>query len=406
MMTTRMRRNLTIASAAVATRAKRGMDLVDLRSLGIFPTIDGRDAIQGYNAAGDLVGMTSDGFDLNQIWSEFQAAVAALNATRQPIIDLLTFPVSSPIERVAQISSSDFEEASEYGEPIGQRPTGSYFTLGFDFKWYDLATRFTWKFLADAPTSQVEATSALALEADNRLTFKKVMEALYNSQNRVADINDLPVNVYALYNNDGTVPPTYKTNTFLGTHTHYLTSGAATIDSGDLDALYEHLRHHGYSMENGVSHLLLVNPREGQVIRTFRVLLGDTYDFIPSTSQPGQLQVAGLTLLGATQPPGQFAGLNVIGRYGPMLIIEDDMFPVGYTTLVGSGGEANLNNPVGLREHSNVSLRGLRLVKGPNPDYPLIDSFYNRGFGTGVRQRGGSAVMQITAAVAYTNPTL
>jgi hypothetical protein len=50
-------------------------------------------------------------------------------------------------------------------------------------------------------------------------------------------------------------------------------------------------------------------------------------------------------------------------------------------------------------------MQGLRLVKGANPDYPLIDSFYNRGFGTGVRQRGGAAVMQITASGTYTPPT-
>jgi hypothetical protein len=49
-------------------------------------------------------------------------------------------------------------------------------------------------------------------------------------------------------------------------------------------------------------------------------------------------------------------------------------------------------------------LRGLRLVKGAVPDYPLIDSYYQRGFGTGVRQRGGGVVMQVTASGTYTIP--
>jgi hypothetical protein len=39
------------------------------------------------------------------------------------------------------------------------------------------------------------------------------------------------------------------------------------------------------------------------------------------------------------------------------------------------------------------------------PDYPLIDSFYQRGFGTGVRQRGGGVVMQIKASGVYDIPT-
>ena len=57
----------------------------------------------------------------------------------------------------------------------------------------------------------------------------------------------------------------------------------------------------------------------------------------------------------------------------------------------------NASNPVGFRQHSNASLRGLRLLSGAQHDYPLVDSFYQRGFGTGVRHRGAGVVMQITA---------
>ena len=88
-----------------------------------------------------------------------------------------------------------------------------------------------------------------------------------------------------------------------------------------------------------------------------------------------------------------------------MIIVEDDLFPVGYVLVVGSGGSMNLNNPVGIREHKNASLRGLRLVKGRDADYPLIDSFYNCGLGSGIRQRGGAAVMQIKASGTYAPPS-
>ncbi len=395
---------MPIDPRALSRSAKPGNILANM---GFVPLITGAEVEphRGYNAAGDLVGTTADGYDLNALWTEFQAAVQAMNDERQPIIDLLTFPVVNPIERVPQISSADFEPASEYGEPVGQRPKATLFTLGYDFGWYDLATRFTWLFLADSPASQVEATAAMALEADNRLVFAKVMDALYQPVNRLADINGQEVNVYSLYNADGTIPPSYKTNTFTGAHTHYLTSGAATIDSADVDQMYEHVRHHGYSFENGVQHLLLLNSREGRVARTWRVLLGDQYDFIPASGQPGQFLNTGWQLFGGTQPGNTFRGMNIIGSYGNILICEDDTFPPGYATLLASGGKANLNNPVGLREHANTTLRGLRLVKGANPDYPLIDSFYQRGFGTGIRQRGGAVVMQITANAAYTAPT-
>lgn len=392
-----------ISGHALSGKAKKGMQLVNFaKLLGVQPTIVGMEG--GYNAAGDLLTQTVDGFDLNNIWNEFQASVAAMNATRTLIVDLLTFPVTANVERVAQIATTNFELASEYGEPRGARPGGGYLTLGYDFNWYDLAARFTWKFLADAPASQVEAINAMALEADNRMVYNKVMSALYNNTNRLASINGQDVNVYSLYNADGTVPPTYKSNVFDGTHTHYLVTNGTVVDSGDLDDMYEHVRHHGYSAENGVQHVLLVNSAEGKLIRKFRVTTGSTYDFIPAQGTPALFLPTDVALFGGGQPVSSYRGMNVIGSYGPILVVEDDTFPATYMSLIATGGQANLNNPVGIREHENTSLRGLRLVKGPNPDYPLIDSFYNRGFGTGVRQRGAGAVMQVKASGSYAVP--
>jgi hypothetical protein len=70
--------------------------------------------------------------------------------------------------------------------------------------------------------------------------------------------------------------------------------------------------------------------------------------------------------------------------------VEESYIPAGYVILLGSGGDANLNNPIGFREHANSALRGLRLVQDKQSDYPLIDSYYVRGFGTGIRQRGAA----------------
>ena len=50
-------------------------------------------------------------------------------------------------------------------------------------------------------------------------------------------------------------------------------------------------------------------------------------------------------------------------------------------------------------------MRGLRLVKGRSADYPLQESMYQRGFGTGIRRRGAGVVMQIKATGSYVIPT-
>lgn len=359
----------------------------------------------GTNQAGDLVSKTIDGFDLNTLWNEFQDTIDMQNAERTKIVQMLTFPVTSLIERVAQVSSARFEVASEYGEPRGIRPATGYFNLGYDFEWYDLAARFTWKFLAEAPASQIKAINAMVLEADNVLIYEKVMEALFaGNVNREANISDQIVPVYGLYNGDGTVPPKYKSKTFDATHTHYMTSGATAIDPTDLDDIYENVVEHGYTRANGYSFVVIATAREVKAIRKFNIMNGATYDFIPARGDFAQLLPSDQQLIG-DQPPSTWKGMNVAGAYGPMLIVEEDSFPSGYIVALATGGPENLGNPVGFRQHENASLRGLRLVKGASNDYPLVDSFYNRGFGTGIRQRGGAAVMQITASATYTAPT-
>lgn len=377
----------------------------------VLPSMDLRGAFvsdpsfaRGYNAEGDVITQTIDGRDLNQVWAEFQRSLNLFNRQRQILVDLLTFSVQSPIEDVPIYTGDDFEEASEYGEPKGLRG-GDYFSMGYDFKWYDLAVRYTWKFLAEATAAQVDNLNQQALEADNRLVFRRIMWQLFNNVNRTAEIRKQNVTVFSFYNADGTVPPRFKNNVFDGTHQHYITSGAATIDSGDLDASYEHLRHHGYSTDRGMSIITLVNPAQATTIRTFRVATGSTYDFIPASGQPPFLLPTNTGGIQGGQAPAQFAGFNVIGSYGPQMIIEEDYVPAGYYVTFATGGEDNIGNPIGIREHQNTGLRGLRLVKGRDNDYPLIDSFYQRGFGVGVRHRGATVVTQITAAGAYTRPT-
>lgn len=359
---------------------------------------------KGFNAGADVLTQTIDGRPLNEIWAEFQATTALQSESRQTIVDLLTYSVTNPIEDVAQFGLADFEDASEYGVPVGIRPGPSYLSLGYGFKWYDLAVRYTWQFLAEATAAQVEVNNQMALEADNRKIFTEVMKTLFRNTNTTANIKQQNFNVYTFWNADGTIPPAYKNNTFDGTHTHFRASGAATVNSGDLDEIVDDFKSHGYSVENGTQHILLANSVEVNVIRGFRVSGGSRFDFIPAVGQPGLLLPTPQNMILTSQPASTYQGMNVAGTYGNLLIIEEDYVPAGYIIGLASGGRASLNNPIGFREHANPALRGLRLVKGRDSDYPLIDSYYVRGFGTGVRQRGAAMVMKITAG-SYTIPT-
>jgi hypothetical protein len=401
---------------AYQAEATPGLLRPDLHRLGLLPPIQGGapgGTNTGAHTAGDIVMRLADGTDPNDLWAEFNAVLDTWNASRQTIIDFLTYPVTQQIESVGQGTMVDFEPASEFGVPTAVRNAISYFQLGYTLDWYDIGTRYTWRFLLDADSRQVEAVHQAVLEADNRLVFTKVMNALFRNTNRTASINGQNYNVYALYNADGTVPPTYKTNTFTGSHTHYRATGAATVDSQDVEFMIDDLRSHGYGDNEGSEIVLMVNKAEGDVIRTFR--FGQTnnnsqvakFDFIPAQGTspliiPNALQGAGL--LGGNQPPGSLRGMTIIGSYGPAFVVQEDYIPSGYMVMFATGGSANLNNPVGLREHANASARGLQLVQGPIAQYPLQESYYRRGFGTGIRQRGAAFVTQVTAG-SYTIPT-
>lgn len=359
---------------------------------------------RGTNQAADLLQLTqtADGADLNAMWREFQAVVNMHNRDRNRLVNLLSFDVTNPVERVFYPSVEDFEEASEFGEPKGIRQ-GKPFSMGYDFKWYDLAIRYTWMFLAEATAQELRTLANEALSGDVRLVFTRIMRAIFNPANRTADINGAAYNVYALYNGDGTVPPAYRTTTFDNTHTHYLYSGGATVDSGDLATVETHLVHHGYRITNGYRLVMMVNPVEAAIIRTAKVANSWKYDFLPNANVGGGVLLAQNG--GIIGQPASTGIEGEIGTYGPFNVVEEEYIPAGYVLAFATGGERNLGNLVGIRAHSNASLRGLQLVKGPDNDYPLTDSFYRHGLGTGIRHRGAGVVMQITTDTEYSAPS-
>ena len=374
-----------------------------------FPVF-GSDVEQGgYHTAGDVVTVTNDGIDLNALWGIYQDSMQIYNEAMDRLSALFTFPVTNPIETVPQVGEAQFEEATEFGVPKANRVELDYFQLGYDFRNYDTATRYTWMFLRDSDARQVDAIHQEILRADRRLVFRKIMEAIFDNRNRTTDIRNQNYNVYPLYNGDGTEPPTYKGTSFDGTHSHYIVSGNSAIDSSDVEDAYTHIAEHGFGLENGTVFVMLANKAQVKEMRKWRAGqvsangVVANYDFIPAANQPTMILPNAEGLLGSL-PPDSFKGMRVVGSYADILIIEESYIPQGYFLMFGTGGAANLQNLVGLREHVNPAYRGLRLLPGNRQRYPLIDGYYARSFGTGIRQRAGGVVVQIKASGSYDIP--
>jgi len=376
----------------------------------------------GYSARADILTRTRDGQDLNAIWDSYAAALAEFNAARQPLIDLLSTPVTGIVDEITNPGTERFEKQTEFGIAQSIRPIPTIQSRAYPFEWYDLRQAYTWRFLQKATQRQLDAVLNVAMEAENALVFEQVTKSLFNNANRTAMLDGFtsPFTVVALYNNDGSYIPPYKGQTFPGSHNHYLSSGTnagqVAFDPQDFLDTAGTVEHHGFTKANGYNIIFLMNPADAtasvvKFVRNQAFVSGGAstvtslYDFIPTQANNQTLLLPpGYTLTG-TLAPTSFAGLDVTGSWGPYLIVQDYQIPAGYMVAVATAGSSSELNLIGVREDENPALRGLILKPGNNNAYPLIDSNFIRGLGAGVRQRGAAAIMKLDASGgAYTVP--
>lgn len=355
---------------------------------------------RGITSSGDIV--LADGTNINVLWDDYNKFIDAMNGKKGTLKRLFSYPTTLAADKVPQVGAvDDFEDATEFGVPQSLRSGPDALLLGYNFKWRDKATRFTWRFFRTADKAQVDSVFNQILAADIDQTHRAVLGAIFNNAQRISPEGRT---VFPLYNGDGTVPPEYNGQVHPGTHSHYLASGAATVDGQDLKAMIDNIRHHGYLDTPGARLLILANSTEMDVIRTFKAGQGtipSPFDFIPARGTDAFLtsqQIVG------DQAPATYGDLKIEGSFGPAWISESPLIPAGYLLAAVTFGDDDPLNVVGFREHSNAGLRGLLQIPGPNASYPLLESYYARGYGTGVRHRGAAVVMQITANVNYAPP--
>ncbi|MCX2716025.1 hypothetical protein [Mycolicibacterium sp. J2] len=367
----------------------------------------------GYASHGDVlprVTQTADGVDLNTIWDEMQNVLGKWNAEQSKIVDLISYWHTSVADAVPQgLIESELELASEFGEPESMGPPSGYLLLGYTFLDFDRAARYTWRFLRDADARQVRAVLDEALRSDTTTVTRRILNRLFDPE---PEQNEQGHTCYSLWNGkDGLTPPPTLGKTFTSDHTHYLPSGSTTIDSGDLEVTIGHIREHGYGLVDSNEQLIcLVNPNDSEVIQSFRagvVNSGVTakWDFIPAENQPAFIIASGGQLVGS-QPPGTVFGLQSVGKYGPLWIVESNFCPQGYFATIATAGPGASSNAVGVRQHPNRQYQGFRQLGGSQPGYPLQDSFYSRSFGVGTRHRGAAVVTQLTEDTEYTAPLI
>jgi hypothetical protein len=344
------------------------------------------------------------------VFRELQEVSALYNERRDSLVSLLTFPTTRPADAVPQnIIGDRFERATEFGVP---KATGrdTPLLVGYTFADYDLAGRWTSFALRDMSLDQIRHSYARALAGDSVLQTEVVLNRLFSP---VAKPTNEGNTSYPLYvGTDGAVPPPVLGRTFTSSEKHIYTTENATLDSGDIEGAIRQIKNKNFGRAPGSSIVILCNADvEAEQIATWRAGVESRsggpkagYDFIPATANtPPYLTTE--HVVGA-MPPADIAGVPISGSYAGAFVLPLTIIPAGYVLVAATSGADNPQNVVGFREHPSPDWQGFRVIPGNQGRYPLVESFYQRSFGVGVRYRGAAVALQVTASSTYTTPTI
>jgi hypothetical protein len=93
-----------------------------------------------------------------------------------------------------------------------------------------------------------------------------------------------------------------------------------------------------------------------------------------------------------------------LGSYGPTWLAQSNFIPKNYVSVVATSGPNSENNAVGMRIHELPEHQGLKLIPGNHQNLPLVESFYTRCFGVGVRHRSAAVCIFVDPGTVYVPP--
>jgi len=307
---------------------------------------------------------TLDDVDTRMLYKEFQQGVDIYNEAEWGIVAKFIRSTTKESVKVWE-RSMEFEESSEGYLETWQKIRNR--EIAISLKDYALGFGFTKQAIQDSTANELAETQAEALRADQRLLAKLYFSVCLS-----------PASNKGFWDGAETVaPPAHKGNTFLTTHTHYVTSGAATPTLADINLLKRLIREHGYQ--------------------------GGLFAFLNSNTVEDLENLAGWTT--AMTPNSVIeaiakGGFDAVKVFQGLTWITDDWVPDGYIMAI----EGNIK-PVTMREPLAAAARGLKLYEGPYSDMPLREAYYERRMGMEACHRGAGAVIQITTSGTYSKPT-
>jgi len=322
--------------------------------------------------------MTKDGIDYNQIWNNFIIpGVDRYNEVDKTDLEaLLALWDDEQIKRYPVLSGNTFRKLADV-EPNDRTkplPYGTFQGLSEKF-----GTGFSYdeNYLKDAKEQDIISYQANLLQQDrDNIKTELLRVCMYSS------IDGFWNGSFA--SDEGIIaPPKYGSNIFAASHTHYIIAGMTAIDLGFCTTVRKHIREHGFAE--------------------------DLVGFINSTDEEAVIKMLMPTssAVKVSNPlTDQVAIEGYINRAGGINWVATELMPEGYGLVIATNPGVSYRKPVRLIYPTNVSFRGLRILPGSNPDWPIKDAYYSRFLGAKVFHRAAGLAFKLVSTGSYTNPSI
>jgi hypothetical protein len=345
---------------------------------------------------------TAEGATIDQVVSQFNTALGALNAelANDPLYSGLVSYTDQPDVEYRVGVSNGVERHTEYGRPDAQRAdtTGHMLPL---IKW-DRALGWTWDYLKDARQSQLDADFADAIKDwRDRWRVSCLTRALKRGDDSGAG-NGLGASglspgfaTTAASTGVDFVPPAFGGTTFADTHEHYNAYAGGAFTKAMFTDARDELREHGHT----APFVFFIGPAD-------RATVVGLSGFVEAASQ--SVQVGTATTVAVAQP--------ALNPYTSYLGVLEDFFvyevrgmPQHYGFGFKSYGSRSQRNPLAVRLERGITTPRIIAITDPrngSAAHPLQYLMLYSEMGVGVADRtNGVAVYKNSATWADGTPT-
>lgn len=362
--------------------------------------------LTGWDAAALKNFQLQDGMSYADVVSDMNTALAALNAEiyNDPIIAGLVSYTDQPEWEYRTGGSNGFEGFTEYATPDPKRADIAGHML--PLKPYDRGLGWTWNYLRQARSSQVDADVADAIKDGRDLwrvrTFSRLLKRTDDS-GVAAGLGATGLSpgfaTAAATTGVDFTPPAYGGTSFTADHEHYNTLTGGVMTTTALAAAKADLREHGHEPPYD----LLVGTTEEAAIRAFA-------GFIPAPSVAGLVNYGANATLARVDESADSNGGYTIGVYEDIRIHVVRGFPQYYGFMYKSYGARSQRNPLRVRLQKGMARPQFTAFPDPRSGagaaYPLQYLMLFTEFGVGVGDRtNGVAIYNNNATWADGTPT-